>query len=90
MIASRPFVVDAVGKDLPVHLFHQPRRAVVTPAARFSKLGSGCADREQPYQVRQVMIARRPMRELEIRADEPPVRDQHLQNQLNRLVGNVR
>src|SRR6266571_4557834 len=36
------------------------------------------------------MIARRAMRELKIRADEPPVRDQHLQNQLNRLVGYVR
>src|SRR6185295_15935689 len=59
------------------------------PFAGLFQLGHSHPDREETYQIREKVIARKPMCELEVGADETAVRDDHLEDQLNRGVGDV-
>src|SRR6185295_10477201 len=77
VIGNRAFVVHAIGEYLSLHLDQQMFGAETHPFAGLFQLGHRHTDHEETYEIREKVIARKPMIKLEVGADETAVRDEH-------------
>ena len=74
MVAGRGLAVRAVRQDLLVHLAQQLAQSERAPRRGLAQFRQEQAEPEQARHVREVVVARGDVRELEVATDVPPVR----------------